>query len=176
MVKNLKMLLVWAIIVQGVFCSLNAFSGETAGKVANGDNYIIVQYVHSMRIPNKKVFITVDSSRHLTLQTESSKGEKKESSSTQISEASFVELKKEVEAIDWIKVGKDTIRGCDGTSVRILYGDKEVHLWTPDNNSEKRVLVNMQSLIEKLFSLAGLDKEGMPLKTKDGVKQAKDPK
>ncbi len=135
-----------------------------AAPMAGGSDHVVtVRYEQGMRIPNHRVVVTVDAAPQLILQTESKDGTRKETT-LRLSPASFAELQKELKQTDWNKARRDKVRGLDGATVRILYQGKEVSLWSPDYDTGKRGLETTQSLVRKVFGLAGLDPVGMPAK------------
>lgn len=135
-----------------------------AAPMAGGaDHVVTVRYEQGMRIPNHRVVVTVDTSQKLTLVTESKDGTKKETT-LRLAPASFEELSKELKKMDWTKARRDKVRGLDGATVRILHQGKETSLWSPDYDTGKRGLETTQSLVRKVFGLAGLDSQAMPAK------------
>lgn len=134
-----------------------------APMAVGADHVVTVRYEQGMRIPNHRVVVTVDASPQLTLVTESKNGTKKETTH-RLAPASFEELRKELQKTDWNKARRDKVQGLDGATVRILYQGKETSLWSPDYDTGKRGLETTQSLVRKVFGLAGLDSQAMPAK------------
>ena len=131
------------------------------------ENLLTVYYEQSMRIPNNRVVVAIDAPQKLTLRTEFKDGMRKETT-LELAPASIEELRRELEKTDWNKARRDKVSGLDGAKVRILYQGREISLWSPDHDTEKRGLETTQSLVRKVFGLAGLDAVGMPAKPKGG--------
>ena len=126
-----------------------------------GDLLISVDYFHSMRIPNNHVSVKLDDSGNLTVLTET-RDAKAETKKARISDAALTRFKESLTEIDWQIVSRDKVFGLDGTSVRIVYEDYEIKLWSPDYDSKDRGLSEVQEVIERLFDFADLNEAGMP--------------
>lgn len=122
---------------------------------------VSMSYGHSMRIPHSRIQIVIDAKGLLTVETES-RGKNKNSNKIQVSQEKVMQLKRQLESLDWQKISADKTMGLDGTSVRITSGKHTASLWSPDYNSKKRGLADFQKLVETIFDFAGLDRSGMP--------------
>jgi len=116
-----------------------------------------------MRIPHSRVQVVIDSKGVLTVETDS-RGKDRKINRIQLPLPKLEKMKRELGEIDWKKVASDKTIGLDGSSVRITFGDHSVSLWSPEYDSKKRGLVQIQKLIENIFDAAGMDRTGMPKK------------
>jgi hypothetical protein len=117
-----------------------------------------------MRIPHSRVQVVIDAKGTLTVETES-RGNDRKINRIQLPMPKFQQMKRELDEIDWKKVSSDKTIGLDGSSFRITFGDHSASLWSPEDDSKKRGLVQIQKLIENIFDAAGLDRTGMPKKS-----------
>jgi len=127
------------------------------------DALVSMTYGHSMRIPHSRVQVVIDAKGALTVETDS-RGKDRKINRIQLPLLKFQQMKRELGEIDWKKVSSDKTIGLDGSSVRISSGDHSASLWSPEYDSKKRGLVQIQNLIENIFDAAGLDRTGMPEK------------
>ncbi len=126
-----------------------------------GESLVSMTYEHSMRIPNSRVVVLIDSKGALTVETKT-RGKDKKTSRIQLSPEEVKRLRQQLEGLDWQKIYADKTRGFDGTSVRITSDKHTASIWAPDYDSKKRGLVQFQKLAETMFKLAGLNRTGMP--------------
>ena len=125
-----------------------------------GESLVSMTYWHTMRIPHSRVEVVIDTKGVLTVEVES-RGKDKKVSKTKLSREEVKQLSKQLEGLDWQKVSGDKTRGLDGTSVSITSGKPKATLWSPDYDSKKRGLVDIQKLIETIFRAAELTPAGM---------------
>jgi hypothetical protein len=128
-----------------------------------GESLVSMTYGHTMRIPYSRVEVVIDVQGALIVETES-RGKDKKTSKIQLSAEVVKQLRAQLEGLDWQKISADKTMGLDGTSVRITSGKHTASLWSPDYDSNKRGLVQLQKLIENIFDAAELDPTGMPKK------------
>jgi hypothetical protein len=128
-----------------------------------GESLVSMTYEHTTRIPHSRVEVVIDVKGAVTAETES-RGKDKKASKIQLSPEEVENLSRQLDALDWQKISADKTRGLDGTSVRITSGKHTASLWSPDYDSNKRGLVQIQKLIENIFDAAELDPTGMPKK------------
>lgn len=129
---------------------------------AHAAEIVVLQTGTSMRIPNNKIEIRVQDSGQVTVKTQNLRAEWVSVEKT-IDSAGIAELKKKLSSIDWGLVSKDHDQGLDGTSVNLEFGSVKARLWSPEYDSKKRGLLELQKAIESLYQLACLTKNGMPL-------------
>ena len=127
------------------------------------ESLVSMAYGHSMRIPHSRVEVVIDVNGALTVETES-RGKNKKTSKIKLSPEEVKHLSGQLESLDWQKISADKTSGLDGTSVRVTSGKHTATLWSPDYDSKKRGLVQIQELIENIFDAAELDRTGMPKK------------
>jgi len=132
-------------------------------RASAGESLVSMTYGHTMRIPHSRVEVVIDVNGTLTVETES-RGKDKKTSKIQLSPKEVKQLSGQLDGLDWQKISADKTRGLDGTSVRITSGKHTATLWSPDYDSKKRRLVQIQNLIENIFDAAELDRTGMPKK------------
>jgi hypothetical protein len=128
-----------------------------------GESLVSMTYGHTMRIPHSRVEVVIDVNGALTVETES-RGKDKKTSKIQLSPEEVKQLRRQLDGMNWQKISADNTRGLDGTSVRITSGKHTASLWSPDYDSKKRGLVQIQKLIENIFDAAELNLTGMPKK------------
>lgn len=110
-----------------------------------------------------QIEIRVEDNGKMTLKTQDMHSEW-DTREEKLDAAGMAALEKSLSALDWPRLSEDKADGRDGTSVVLDYRGKKAELWTPGYDSEKRGLVEVQKFIESLYQLAGLTKDGMPLK------------